>query len=54
MNTMTKEQFDALIAKLEDEARRNPVGYQLNVSLLALLGYAYLGVVCWRGPTLGT
>ena len=39
---MTNEQFEALVRKLEVEARRNPAGYQLKVLLLALLGNAYL------------
>ena len=42
---MTNEQFDALVARLEQQARRNPAAYKLRVFLLALLGYGYLGVM---------
>lgn len=42
---MTNEQFDALVARLEQEARGNPRRYQLKVLLLAWLGNAYLALV---------
>jgi Zn-dependent protease with chaperone function len=42
---MTNEQFDALVARLEAKARRDPSGYKLRVFLLALLGNAYLGMM---------
>lgn len=42
---MTNEQFEALVAKLEAKARRDPSGYKLRVFLLALLGNAYLGAM---------
>lgn len=39
---MTAEQFKALVAQLEERARRDPAGYKLRVVLLGLLGNAYL------------
>ncbi len=42
---MTNEQFDALVGRLEEQARGNPAGYQLKVVLLALLGNAYLAAM---------
>ncbi len=42
---MTNEQFHSLVARLEDQARRNPRTYKLRVFLLAVLGYGYLGAV---------
>lgn len=42
---MTNEQFDALVAKLEAQARNHPGWYRLRVFLLALLANAYIGVM---------
>lgn len=42
---MTDEQFDALVSRLEAQARRSPRAYKLRVLLLALLGYGYLGAM---------
>lgn len=39
---MTDDQFDALVAKLEVEARQHPARYQTKVLLLAWIGNAYL------------
>lgn len=39
---MTAEQFEALIASLEQLAKRDPATYRLRVAALALLGYAYI------------
>ncbi|HTE21250.1 MAG TPA: M48 family metallopeptidase, partial [Armatimonadota bacterium] len=39
---MNREQYQALIRRLEEYARRNPGGYRLRVGLLAALGYGYL------------
>jgi Zn-dependent protease with chaperone function len=39
---MTSEQWDALVRRLEDQAKENPGGYRLRVGLLAALGYAYI------------
>lgn len=39
---MTQEQFDALVAQLEDEAERNPGLYRLRLGALASLGYVYI------------
>jgi Zn-dependent protease with chaperone function len=39
---VTQQQFDALIQRLENVARRQPALYKLRVGLLALLGYAYI------------
>ncbi len=42
---MTHEQFTALVARLEEQARRHPTIYKIRVLLLALFGYGYLGLV---------
>jgi len=42
---MTDEQFEALVGRLEADAKRNPSGYSTRVLLMALFGYVYLGVV---------
>lgn len=42
---MTKDEFDALIARLEIQAARDPAAYQRRVTLLALLGNVYLGAL---------
>ncbi len=39
---MTDEQFDEMVRRLEEVARRNPSRYKLRVGLLAALGYGYL------------
>jgi Zn-dependent protease with chaperone function len=42
---MTNEEFEALVARLEGEARRAPSAYGLRVWLLAMLGNGYLALV---------
>jgi Zn-dependent protease with chaperone function len=42
---MTNAEFEALVHKLEGDARRNPAAYQLKVLAIAWLGNAYLGVM---------
>jgi Zn-dependent protease with chaperone function len=42
---MNKEQFDALVKRLEGYARSHPAGYKLRVGLLAALGYGYIFLV---------
>jgi len=42
---MTIDEFNTLVARLEEQASRHPFGYKLKVFLLALLGYGYLGVI---------
>ena len=42
---MTNAQFEALVHRLEGEARRDPSGYQFKVLLIAWLGNAYLGLM---------
>lgn len=42
---MTDEQFSNLVAQLEESAKRDPEGYRRRVVALALLGYAYLGLI---------
>ena len=42
---MTNEEFEALVGRLEGEAKRNPGGYKTRVVLMALLGNAYLGLM---------
>lgn len=37
-------QFEALVERLEVDARRDPVGYRRRVLLLALLAYGYIGL----------
>lgn len=39
---MTGAQFSALVARLEERAKRDPAGYRTRVLLFALLGNAYL------------
>lgn len=43
--TMNKEQFEAMVQKLESYAERNPSGYRTRVGLLAALGYSYVWFV---------
>lgn len=45
MSEFTQEQFDALVERLERDARDNPSRYRLRVTAFALLGYAYLGAM---------
>lgn len=42
---ITREAFEALVARLEPQARQRPRAYRLRVALLALLGYGYLAGV---------
>jgi len=42
---VTNEEFEALVGRLEGEAKRNPGGYKARVVLIALLGNAYLGLM---------
>lgn len=42
---ITHEQFNALVARLEGEARRSPAAYRLRVIALAFAGYAYLALI---------
>ncbi len=42
---MTHDQFAALVARLEEQARRYPTVYRIRVLLLAMFGYGYLGLV---------
>lgn len=42
---VTNEEFEALVGKLDEQAKRNPAGYATRVLLMALLGNAYLGVM---------
>jgi Zn-dependent protease with chaperone function len=42
---MTNEDFESLVAKLEEKARDNPSSYQFRVLVLALLGNVYLGAI---------
>lgn len=39
---MTREKFDELVRRLEQDAGRNPGGYRLRVGLLAALGYGFV------------
>jgi Zn-dependent protease with chaperone function len=43
--SITQEQFDALIGKLEDFSQKHPQSYRLRVALFAVLGYAYIFLV---------
>jgi Zn-dependent protease with chaperone function len=42
---VTDEEFETLVARLDQQAKRNPAGYRTRVLLMALLGNAYLGVM---------
>lgn len=42
---MTREEFDALVQRLEVEAKADPKKYQRRVGQLAVLGYAYIFAV---------
>jgi Zn-dependent protease with chaperone function len=42
---VTNEEFEALVGRLEGEAKRSPGGYKTRVVLMALLGNAYLGLM---------
>lgn len=42
---MKQEKFDTLVEKLEEDARRSPRNYKLQVVLLATLGYAYIFMI---------
>jgi Zn-dependent protease with chaperone function len=43
--TITQEQFDRLVEKLENFSQNHPGSYRLRVALFALLGYAYIFLV---------
>jgi Zn-dependent protease with chaperone function len=42
---VTKEEFEVLVGKVDQLAKRDPAGYRARVLLVALLGNAYLGVM---------
>ena len=42
---MTNEEFESLVRRLEEQAKRNPAGYRTRVLLIALLGNAYLAAI---------
>src|SRR5262245_3506161 len=42
---ITHEQFEALVGRLEEQAKRNPASYRLRVIALAFAGYGYFAVV---------
>lgn len=42
---MTDEQFEFLVARLEQEQARNPLAYRRKVLALAFAGYAYIAAV---------
>jgi Zn-dependent protease with chaperone function len=42
---MTEEQWEALVRRLDREAKANPGGYRRRVALLAALGYGYVFAV---------
>jgi Zn-dependent protease with chaperone function len=42
--SVTDDQFASLVARLAVDAARDPVGYRRRVVLLALVGYAYIGL----------
>ncbi|MGP1382114.1 MAG: M48 family metalloprotease [Thainema sp.] len=52
---ITVTEFDALVRKLEQLAKKNPGSYKFRVALLAVLGYAYIFIVLaivWGGIAL--
>lgn len=44
IHRMDEERWQALVRRLEPKARANPAAYRRKVFLLALLGYAFLGL----------
>src|SRR5258705_4635291 len=42
---MTEQEFEALVARLDQQARRHPAAYRFKVILLAYAGYAYVALV---------
>jgi Zn-dependent protease with chaperone function len=42
---MTRERYDALVARTEQYARQHPVAYRIRLGLLALFGYAYIWLI---------
>jgi Zn-dependent protease with chaperone function len=42
---VTDEEFETLVGRLDQLAKRNPAGYRTRVLLMALLGTAYLGAM---------
>ncbi|HSE01137.1 MAG TPA: M48 family metalloprotease [Burkholderiales bacterium] len=42
---MTNEEFSALVSRLEEQSRDGPRWYRVRVTLLAILGYGYVGIV---------
>jgi Zn-dependent protease with chaperone function len=42
---VTNEEFEALVGKLDEQAKRNPASYRTRVLLMALLGNVYLGIM---------
>jgi Zn-dependent protease with chaperone function len=43
--TLTAEQFDALVKRLETLAQQQPQTYKLRVGALAILGYGYIALI---------
>jgi Zn-dependent protease with chaperone function len=43
--TLSQERLDTLVNQLEGYARKHPDGYRLRVTLLVMLGYAYIVVL---------
>lgn len=41
---MTNQEFETLVARLDEEARQNPSAYKFRVLMLAGLGYGYLAL----------
>lgn len=42
---MTNEEFSALVSRLEEQSRDGPRWYRVRVTLLAILGYGYVGIM---------
>jgi Zn-dependent protease with chaperone function len=42
---MTRERYDALVARAEQYARSHPVAYRIRLGLLAVFGYAYIWLI---------
>jgi Zn-dependent protease with chaperone function len=49
---MSREQFEALVRRLEDYARRQPGAYRTRVGALAALGYGYIFLILALGIAL--
>jgi hypothetical protein len=55
---MKREEFEALVRKLEEKAAKDPAGYRFRIGALASLGYGFvlfllLGLIALIGRVIG-